>query len=96
MEVKAGPCKRYPKCSGKSLGSGCDGTGRIQGGIATVPGFGWWPIKVCISSSNAVIIVDNNSSSGSSTKSISGPVKVCSSIMIQGFVRLGDCVQLSS
>ncbi|KAI4302906.1 hypothetical protein MLD38_038599 [Melastoma candidum] len=21
--------------------------GRIQGGIATVPGFGWWPIKAC-------------------------------------------------
>lgn len=25
--------------------SGCNGEGRIQGGIATVPGFGWWPIK---------------------------------------------------
>ncbi|KAH0885769.1 hypothetical protein HID58_061865 [Brassica napus] len=25
--------------------SGCSGDGRIQGGIATVPGFGWWPIK---------------------------------------------------
>lgn len=24
---------------------GCNGEGRIQGGIATVPGFGWWPIK---------------------------------------------------
>ena len=27
------------------LNSGCSGDGRIQGGIATVPGFGWWPIK---------------------------------------------------
>ncbi|CAG7906744.1 unnamed protein product [Brassica rapa] len=25
--------------------NGCNGDGRIQGGIATVPGFGWWPIK---------------------------------------------------
>jgi hypothetical protein len=25
---------------------GCDGTGKIQGGIATIPLFGWWPIKV--------------------------------------------------
>ncbi|PWA64551.1 lin-54 family [Artemisia annua] len=24
---------------------GCNGEGRMQGGIATVPGFGWWPIK---------------------------------------------------
>jgi hypothetical protein len=24
---------------------GCDGTGRIMGGIGAVPGFGWWPIK---------------------------------------------------
>lgn len=24
---------------------GCNGEGRIQGGIATVRGFGWWPIK---------------------------------------------------
>lgn len=24
---------------------GCNGEGRIQGGIATIPGFGWWPIK---------------------------------------------------
>jgi hypothetical protein len=24
---------------------GCDGTGRIAGGIGAVPGFGWWPIK---------------------------------------------------
>ncbi|CAM6128924.1 unnamed protein product [Calypogeia fissa] len=24
---------------------GCDGEGRIQGGIGAVPGFGWWPIR---------------------------------------------------
>ncbi|BBN06030.1 hypothetical protein MPTK1_3g17830 [Marchantia polymorpha subsp. ruderalis] len=24
---------------------GCNGEGRIQGGIGAVPGFGWWPIK---------------------------------------------------
>lgn len=24
---------------------GCDGSGRIMGGIGAVPGFGWWPIK---------------------------------------------------
>lgn len=24
---------------------GCDGSGRIAGGIGAVPGFGWWPIK---------------------------------------------------
>lgn len=24
---------------------GCDGTGRIIGGIGAVPGFRWWPIK---------------------------------------------------
>lgn len=23
----------------------CDGTGRIMGGLGSVPGFGWWPIK---------------------------------------------------
>lgn len=24
---------------------GCDGEGRILGGLGAVPGFGWWPIK---------------------------------------------------
>lgn len=24
---------------------GCDGQGRVMGGIGSVPGFGWWPIK---------------------------------------------------
>ncbi|XP_059318820.1 uncharacterized protein LOC132069495 [Lycium ferocissimum] len=32
-------------CGRMEKESGCNGEGRIQGGIATVPGFGWWPIK---------------------------------------------------
>ncbi|TYH97874.1 hypothetical protein ES332_A12G271100v1 [Gossypium tomentosum] len=32
-------------CGKEELERGCNGEGRIQGGIATVPGFGWWPIK---------------------------------------------------
>ncbi|XP_010545139.1 PREDICTED: uncharacterized protein LOC104817582 isoform X2 [Tarenaya hassleriana] len=32
-------------CGNEKIESGCNGDGRIQGGIATVPGFGWWPIK---------------------------------------------------
>ncbi|OEL16159.1 hypothetical protein BAE44_0022821, partial [Dichanthelium oligosanthes] len=32
-------------CGRDELESGCNGEGRIQGGIAAVPGFGWWPIK---------------------------------------------------
>lgn len=32
-------------CGKEENESGCNGDGRIQGGIATVPGFGWWPIK---------------------------------------------------
>ncbi|CAA7028379.1 unnamed protein product [Microthlaspi erraticum] len=32
-------------CGKEEKESGCNGDGRIQGGIATVPGFGWWPIK---------------------------------------------------
>lgn len=32
-------------CGRQNIESGCNGEGRIQGGIATVPGFGWWPIK---------------------------------------------------
>lgn len=35
-----------PKCSGEYAAKGCDGSGKIQGGIATVPFFTWWPIKV--------------------------------------------------
>jgi hypothetical protein len=28
------------------ISKGCDGNGKIQGGIATIPLFSWWPIKV--------------------------------------------------
>ncbi|XP_068659244.1 uncharacterized protein [Aristolochia californica] len=37
-----GGCKA---CGREKIEKGCNGEGRIQGGIATVPGFGWWPIK---------------------------------------------------
>ncbi|KAG7952868.1 hypothetical protein I3843_12G080800 [Carya illinoinensis] len=32
-------------CGKEEMEKGCNGEGRIQGGIATIPGFGWWPIK---------------------------------------------------
>ncbi|CAK7335751.1 unnamed protein product [Dovyalis caffra] len=32
-------------CGREEIEKGCNGEGRIQGGIATIPGFGWWPIK---------------------------------------------------
>eukprot|EP00262_Sarcandra_glabra_P002817 TRINITY_DN1319_c1_g1_i1.p1 TRINITY_DN1319_c1_g1~~TRINITY_DN1319_c1_g1_i1.p1 ORF type:complete len:168 (-),score=37.56 TRINITY_DN1319_c1_g1_i1:187-690(-) len=32
-------------CGREEIEKGCNGEGRIQGGIGTVPGFGWWPIK---------------------------------------------------
>ncbi|KAL6349049.1 hypothetical protein AAG906_033705 [Vitis piasezkii] len=37
-----GGCKA---CGREEMEKGCNGEGRIQGGIGTVPGFGWWPIK---------------------------------------------------
>ncbi|CAA0838235.1 Unknown protein [Striga hermonthica] len=37
-----GGCKA---CGREDIERGCNGEGRIQGGIATIPGFGWWPIK---------------------------------------------------
>lgn len=40
------PCPNADKCSGLYRGKGCNGNGKIQGGIATLPFFGWWPIKV--------------------------------------------------
>jgi hypothetical protein len=43
---KCGPCPLAPKCNGEYSTKGCDGSGKIQGGIATFPFFGWWPIKV--------------------------------------------------
>lgn len=36
-----------PTCGAADIAFGCDGTGRIVGGIGAVPGFGWWPIKAC-------------------------------------------------
>ncbi|EEF51375.1 uncharacterized protein LOC8288047 isoform X2 [Ricinus communis] len=41
-EVPVGGCKA---CGRQEIEKGCNGEGRIQGGIATVSGFGWWPIK---------------------------------------------------
>ncbi|GBG71308.1 hypothetical protein CBR_g8730 [Chara braunii] len=35
-----------PGCGAAEISRGCDGEGRIQGGIANIPGFRWWPIKV--------------------------------------------------
>ncbi|KAK0587607.1 hypothetical protein LWI29_025670 [Acer saccharum] len=39
------PFRGCKACGRDELERGCNGEGRIQGGIATVPGFGWWPIK---------------------------------------------------
>ena len=38
-------CRGCKACGREEMEKGCNGEGRIQGGIATVPGFGWWPIK---------------------------------------------------
>lgn len=42
VPYQSGGCKA---CGREEMEKGCNGEGRIQGGIATVPGFGWWPIK---------------------------------------------------
>mmetsp|Transcript_8651 Transcript_8651/g.14398 ORF Transcript_8651/g.14398 Transcript_8651/m.14398 type:complete len:186 (-) Transcript_8651:175-732(-) len=39
-----GPCPLAPKCNGEYKDQGCDGSGKIQGGIALY--LKWWPIKV--------------------------------------------------
>ncbi|KAJ4842793.1 hypothetical protein Tsubulata_040660 [Turnera subulata] len=39
------PLRGCKACGKEEIENGCNGEGRIQGGIATVPGFGWWPIK---------------------------------------------------
>ncbi|KAF9625623.1 hypothetical protein IFM89_024691 [Coptis chinensis] len=39
------PTRGCKSCGREEMERGCNGEGRIQGGIATVPGFGWWPIK---------------------------------------------------
>eukprot|EP00897_Mesotaenium_endlicherianum_P011033 jgi/Mesen1/9959/ME000716S09338 len=41
-KVVEGGC---PSCGKPEIGFGCNGEGRIQGGIGAVPGFRWWPIK---------------------------------------------------
>ncbi|XWS50109.1 hypothetical protein CRYUN_Cryun12cG0060400 [Craigia yunnanensis] len=45
IEVEEPPFRGCKACGREELERGCNGEGRIQGGIATVPGFGWWPIK---------------------------------------------------
>nr|GEU45378.1 lin-54 family [Tanacetum cinerariifolium] len=40
--IPSGGCQA---CGKSEVERGCNGEGRMQGGIATVPGFGWWPIK---------------------------------------------------
>ena len=45
-DLDYGKCPGASKCKGEYRGKGCDGNGKIQGGIATVPLFSWWPIKV--------------------------------------------------
>lgn len=44
-ECAAGPCPGFGKCDGSYKDKGCI-DGKIQGGLAVVPGLGWWPIKV--------------------------------------------------
>uniref|UniRef100_A0A2N9FFB1 Uncharacterized protein n=1 Tax=Fagus sylvatica TaxID=28930 RepID=A0A2N9FFB1_FAGSY len=39
------PLRGCKACGREEMEKGCNGEGRIQGGIATFPGFGWWPIK---------------------------------------------------
>ncbi|KAM1035093.1 hypothetical protein FF1_038355 [Malus domestica] len=39
------PLSGCKSCGREEVEKGCNGEGRIQGGIATFPGFGWWPIK---------------------------------------------------
>ena len=43
---KCGPCPLAPNCKGQDREGGCDGSGKIQGGIATVSFLSCWPIKV--------------------------------------------------
>ncbi|CAI0408757.1 unnamed protein product [Linum tenue] len=39
------PIQGCEGCGREEIEKGCNGKGRIQGGIAAVTGFGWWPIK---------------------------------------------------
>lgn len=40
---KAGTCPGCGREGGPTWG--CNGQGRVMGGLASIPGFGWWPIK---------------------------------------------------
>jgi hypothetical protein len=42
----SGTCPNAPKCNGEFRSQGCDGTGKVLGGLASVPGFSWFPAKV--------------------------------------------------
>ncbi|CAI0441695.1 unnamed protein product [Linum tenue] len=44
-DSKSLPLRGCEGCGREEMEKGCNGKGRIQGGIAAVPGFGWWPIK---------------------------------------------------
>mmetsp|Transcript_15873 Transcript_15873/g.23578 ORF Transcript_15873/g.23578 Transcript_15873/m.23578 type:complete len:145 (+) Transcript_15873:17-451(+) len=39
------PCPDFSQCDGKWRDKGCDGEGRILGGLGAIPLFNWWPIK---------------------------------------------------
>ncbi|XP_004298921.1 PREDICTED: uncharacterized protein LOC101295130 [Fragaria vesca subsp. vesca] len=43
--IKEPPFSACKSCGREEMEKGCNGEGSIQGGIATFPGFGWWPIK---------------------------------------------------
>ncbi|XVE58088.1 hypothetical protein DITRI_Ditri04bG0142400 [Diplodiscus trichospermus] len=45
IAIEEPPFRGCEACGREELEKGCNREGRIQGGIATVPGFGWWPIK---------------------------------------------------
>ncbi|KAF5729758.1 hypothetical protein HS088_TW20G00122 [Tripterygium wilfordii] len=45
QELEQLPLRGCKACGREEIEKGCNGEGRIQGGIATVAGFGWWPIK---------------------------------------------------
>lgn len=44
-EKAAFPPGACQACGKADKVGGCNGEGRIQGGLGAVPGFGWWPIK---------------------------------------------------
>eukprot|EP00889_Picochlorum_renovo_P006085 jgi/Picre1/33115/NNA_008441.t1 len=47
QEVSTSDANTCPTCgiAKDKMAFGCDGSGRIMGGLAAIPGFGWWPIK---------------------------------------------------